>query len=115
MRFIDFGIYDDGDIYEDDTDVPAGYIAKQEAHAHYIACRLRYVATIIPGAGEAFRIIRLALHTALDRQGSFTHEAFVDRTEATDHIGLIVHHTGSEFSVAHMQLILKGKRAKARE
>jgi hypothetical protein len=111
MPFIDDGIWGDGDIYFSDSEVISGFIARQEAQAHHVAIRLRYIPTIIPGAVESFRILRVALHDAVGRQESFSHEAFIDLVESTDHIGLRVTHAGSEFNIRHAQIIAKERQA----
>lgn len=114
MPFINTGIYGDGDLYHSDVETPGTYIAKQEAHAHYIALRIKFTAALIPGAIEAFRILRSTLEVAPDSQSRYTHEAFIDRAEMTDRISAIIKHTGSEFIIKHVQLLVKPKRAKAK-
>lgn len=108
--YIDYGIYGDGDIYEGDVGAPAEYVANQEVHAHYLAVIIRYTAALVPGGTEAFKIHQIVPREAIDRQGSFTHEAFLDRVEASNQLSFVIKHTGSEFIISHVQLL--GQRKK---
>src|ERR1700704_2829906 len=91
---IDCGIYGDGDLYQGESESTVEHAAYAEAHAHYISTRIRYLAQLVPGASESFRILRMALRLATDRQASFTHEAFLDTVEATEQMAVVVRHTG---------------------
>lgn len=108
-RTIDYGIYDDGDIYEGDLNI-VNFIANQEGHAHHVGVRISYTAIIIPGAGEAFRIHHIEPRNAQDRQGSFTHEAFIDRVRFSGHLAAVIKHSGSELIISHIQVT--GQRKK---
>ena len=110
MPFINTGIYNDGDLYHSDAEDLLDFVAEQEAHSHYVSLRLRYSAELIPGASEAFRLLRASLRTAPDIQQIFTHEAFADRVESTEHVAARVNHSGSEFIIKHIQLMVQRKK-----
>lgn len=110
IRYIDFGIYGDGDIYESDANVSLAYSVEREVHGHRISVRLRYTASLIPGGSEAFRLHDLRLRLAPDSQFSFTHEAFIDRVTPSNRLSVRVTHTGSEFNINHIQLIAQRKK-----
>lgn len=115
IRFIDFGVYDDGDIYESDVNIPIGYVAKQECHSHHIGIRVRYTSAVIPGSGEAFQLIRATLRATIDSVDYYTYLAFIDKVEATDHIAVRIKHSGSEFHINHITLEGKMRRKQVRE
>lgn len=108
--FIDSGIYGDGDIYESNVGTPLDFVAEQEVHGHRVSVRINYTAAVIPGEGEAFRVHDIRLRDAPDRQGSFTHEAFIDAITPSTHVSAKVKHSGSEFILSHMQLIAQRKK-----
>jgi hypothetical protein len=109
MPFINTGIHGDGDLYSADLQA-LNYAANQEAHMHRISVRLTYTAAVIPGGGEVFKIYDIRLRVAEDRQGSFTHEAFIDATTPSQRIAVKLSHSGSEFIVSHIQLIAQRKK-----
>lgn len=109
IRYIDYGIYGDGDIYESDVS-SLDAVANQETHPHRVSVKIKYTATITPGAGEAFSVYSVRLRLAPDSQRSFTHEAFIDAVTVSNHISAVVRHTGSEFILSHMQLIAQRKK-----
>ena len=108
--YIDTGIYDDGDLYQSTDGLPTSYIAVQELHYHRISPRINYTASVIPGAGESFKIFNIQLRVAQDSQQSFSHEAFVDLTTPSEFISPKINHLGSEFVIANVQLIAQRKR-----
>ena len=106
----DGSIYDDGTLYLDTDGVPCNYSVEHELHYHRISARVNYLATIIPGTAEAFRIFSLRLRVAPDSQFSFSHEAFVDATTPSEYLAAKVNHNGSEFIISNIQLIAQRKR-----
>jgi hypothetical protein len=115
MRFVDYGIYGDGDLYESDANLALGYVARLESHGSYVAIKLHYTSQLIPGNLESFRVLRVSCDVSLNRPSNFTYEAFVDKVEATDQLSMILRHSGSEFVVANSQLITKMKRSKGKD
>lgn len=110
IRYIDYGIYGDGDVYESNDGQVVNAVANREVHGHRVGIRLKYTAALVPGGSEAFKLFDARLRTAVDRQGSFTHEAFIDRVTPSTRISVVVKHTGSEFIVQHIQIIAHRKK-----
>lgn len=114
-RFVNYGIYGDGDLYESDANVALGYVARLETLSNYVAMRIHYVSQIIAGNIESFRVLRLSFDTSLQRPSAFRYEAFIDKVEATDQISAIIRHSGSEFVVQTVSLATKMKRSKGKD
>lgn len=109
-RFINFGIYGDGDLYGSDIATVVKSVANQEVHGHRVAVQITYTGAVVPGGSEAFRINDIRLRLTPDRQGSFTHEAFIDKVTPSTRIALQITHAGSEFIISHAQLIAQRKK-----
>lgn len=107
---IDFGVYGDGDLYQSTNAGIDEYVTEYEAHLRRVGVVVRYTATQIPGATEAFFVSRIALRASPDRPTNYTHEAFCDRIEFTTRLSVVVKATGSEFQLYNVMLIAKGKR-----
>lgn len=106
----DGSLYGDGDYYYGPVTVPAEYIVEYEVHCHRLSVRFNYTADVTAGLTEAFAIHNIRARVSPDRQGSFTYEAFVDRTTPSERISIVVNHSGSELIVSHLQLIAQRKK-----
>ena len=101
--------YGDIDLYHNDfTDSPLDFYAFREVQCHRLSCRITYTPT--PGLHGAFKIHSVRPRLSPIRQGSFTHESFVDAITPSQHLAVRITHSGSEFILSHLQLITQRKK-----
>ena len=103
------GLYGDGGLYESNDGIGLEYITTQEVQGHWIAAKLTYVATVIPGTNEAFRIYSIRMLLAPDRQVVFTYNAEVDAVTTSERVSLRLTAT-TNFQINHLQLLGSRKR-----
>lgn len=106
----DGGLYGDGDYYYSPSIAPVEYVVEREVHCHRLSVKITRTATAEVGSGEDFCIHSIRARLAPDRQGSFTHEAFVDAVTTSERVSAKINYSGGEFILSHLQLIAQRKK-----